>query len=68
VIVGGYVLHVYCDYPKCKSGEFGMRSAMDEFGGPTAIAARKEARHKGWSFTKDGRCYCRAHSLLKDRP
>jgi hypothetical protein len=44
VIVGGYVLHVYCDYPKCKSGEFGMRSAMDEFGGPTAIAARKETR------------------------
>lgn len=62
MIVGGYVLHLYCDYPddgyEHRGGESSTGSGFGEFCKDTKRDTFKAARGSGWSFTKDGRCLC----------
>lgn len=62
MIVGGYVLHLYCDFPDesydHQGGEVYKGYGFGEFGGDSKQAAYKEARNYGWRFTRDGRCIC----------
>jgi hypothetical protein len=60
VIVGAYVLHLYCRYAPqseqklAKDRAFDARhyGGMGEFGGETAGQARRAARRAGWRFRK----------------
>lgn len=49
MIVGCYLLHLYCDNPDC--------STSGEFTGTTEAEAKKEARQAGWCFIFN-RVYC----------
>lgn len=56
MIVGGYVLHLYCRYndvehPWRADGSVPVqRVSSGEFGGYTEADARKQARAAGWAF------------------
>lgn len=54
MIVGCYVLHVYCE--DC--------AERGEFTGPHASASHKAARDAGWIVRPDiGKTWCRAHRM-----
>lgn len=61
MIVGGYSLDLYCDYPDDSFEHMGLA----EYPGPgkgfffaeTGESARKQARQVGWSVWK-GKCLC----------
>ena len=62
MIVGGYVLHLYCDYPDNSYQHIGGESSsgfgFGEFAGDNKREAYRDARKYGWKFTQDGRCLC----------
>jgi len=60
VIVGGYSLHLYCDHPRHMELHPNKYEAIDgEYAGPTEVDCRKQAREKGWTFSRDGKAYCK---------
>lgn len=66
MIVGGFVLHLYCDTPGCPQGSArptsdGGSQAPGEFTHPKNEAgAFAAARRAGWVLVvTSGQCYCR---------
>lgn len=50
MVVGSFVLHLYCDIPDESHQHRG--SAFAEFSGDTAGQARARARQSGWRFER----------------
>jgi hypothetical protein len=68
MIVGGYVLHLYCEQ---KNPDHGHQEFPHEFGGETGGEARKEARQRGWKLDLEnsiGICPKCAKKGIKDAP
>lgn len=64
MIVGGYLLHLYCDTIGCQN-QSARRGGEDnvppgEFTGDNQREAMQHARRAGWSFTTktESFCYC----------
>lgn len=62
MIVGCYVLHLYCDH-KLHVKKYYNEEA--EYTGPTKGVAEKGARVDGWKFTKDGKVFCETCKRIK---
>jgi hypothetical protein len=59
MIVGGYTMDLYCDAPRCTARN-------TDIYGSSLRDAKREARTKGWSFSRDGReCFCATHKGSK---
>ena len=50
MIVGCYVLHLYCDAPEGSCANGWHEENTDEFTGETASEARRWARDGGWTL------------------
>lgn len=68
--IGGYELHLYCDYPGCPRGLSKGAAKIDT---ETKRKAFSMARRQGWKIVEsgsaatngNGRCYCPEHSRQK---
>lgn len=62
MIAGCYDLHLYCDAPGCRDGDFERHPKEGEFTGDETggrARARARARDRGWLLNmKDGTCVC----------
>lgn len=59
MIASGYDLHLYCDGPDCRSGEYGFRGEAEFTGDETGSRARARARRAGWRLDwPAGIAYC----------
>lgn len=62
MIVGGYVLHLYCDGERCARVRVtqGEPIAQGEFTGNTGGEARRAARGAGWKLDElNDKAWCR---------
>lgn len=69
-VVGGYLLHLYCDGTskvagagaddscKANDGVTRFEGARAELTGETRAETMRKARRRGWKFKRDGRVLC----------
>lgn len=71
MIVGGYLLHLYCDALPANDPIHGFDEFPHQFGHDreTGAQARKDARRKGWRLNLEtGRAVCPKCAKLGHRP
>ena len=66
MIVGGYEMHLYCDFEGCKAGEANAFPARAEFAGGRVGECRHVARKAGWQIKGD-KAFCPYHSTRRKR-
>jgi len=55
MVVGGYLLHMYCD---AENESHGFKEFPHVFTAEHGATARRQARNAGWAIKKDGTALC----------